>query len=126
MSGCLDVQAAPALMETVVGSVHRADTGKSLLRAFGEQAHLLSSTDSPSRCEQARMLPAGAPSAFTMPDGHQVELNITICNIKVPVAGITFIHQPKLVQDQDDLFHLFQVEEVEVCSETGSQSLVMR
>ena len=50
----------------------------------------------------------------------------TSVNIKVPVAGITFIHQPKLVQDQDDLFHLFQVEEVEVCSETGSQSLVMR
>ena len=28
---------------------------------------------------------------------------------------MTFIHQPKLVQDQDDLFHLFQVEEFEVC-----------
>ena len=30
--------------------------------------------------------------------------------MQVPVAGITFIHQPSLVQDQDDLFNLFQVE----------------
>ena len=80
-------------METVGGSVHRADTGKSLLRAFGEQAHLLSSTDSPPRCEQARMLPAGA---FTMWGGHQVELTIIICTIATHIIIITSLTNQKL------------------------------
>ena len=107
MSGCLDVQASSALMETVVGSVHRADTGKSLLRAFGEQAHLLSSTDSPSRCEQARMLPAGAPSAFTMPDGHQVELIIIICTIATHIIIITSLANQYLSYFGQDYVMIF-------------------
>ena len=44
------------------------------------------------------MLPAGAPSAFTMPDGHQVELTIIICTdtIATHIIIITSLTNQKL------------------------------
>ena len=52
------------------------------------------------------MLPAGTPSAFTMPDGHQVEL-IIICTIATHIIIITSLTNQYLSYFGQDYVMIF-------------------
>ena len=74
---------------------HRQELAQSFQRTSSLAAKLTccqpQPLDSPLRCQQARMLPAGAPSAFTMPDGRQVELTIIIISTDIFAIHIIII-----------------------------------